>query len=256
MTSDPLAVIAALPGVAEEIIGARDRVDRLLAHRVLRLRSATVAAEAAMRGARASAALEGIDWPLEAVRGFAAGRSAGVEGAPVIRAALRLSAAAPAAVATWRRAPLQALAHLHLVAASGVVPADVLGRPRSGDGVAERLVALGELAGSAGPSSALVLAAVAHGELATLRPFGWGDALIARALARVVLLDRGFDRAGVVVPDVGHGELGRDAYESARAGYAAGCAAGVAAWVGHVARAVAAAALDSLAVCEALTRAG
>ncbi len=70
---DPLAAVAALPGVAEVARQARDSIDGLLGHPVLRRGPAAVTAESALRGARASAVLEGSDVSLEEVRGLVRG---------------------------------------------------------------------------------------------------------------------------------------------------------------------------------------
>ena len=89
---DPLAVLGALPGVPESVESVRQAVDRVYGHRVMRRRSNEVASEAALRGARASAALAGADWPLEEVRrrsDFSADPEARTVGA-----ALRLTAEA------------------------------------------------------------------------------------------------------------------------------------------------------------------
>ncbi|HMA47444.1 MAG TPA: hypothetical protein VKP11_09635, partial [Frankiaceae bacterium] len=64
---DPFADVAALPGVPAAVDAARAAVDRLLAHRILRRRSAEVTAECALRSARASAALDGAEVPLPAL---------------------------------------------------------------------------------------------------------------------------------------------------------------------------------------------
>ena len=58
-TQDPLARVAQLPGVASAVAAARDSVDALLRHRLLRRRAAEVTAEASLRSARASAAMSG-----------------------------------------------------------------------------------------------------------------------------------------------------------------------------------------------------
>jgi len=57
--TDPLSPLLDLPGVTDALAAAREAVDRLLNHRVLRRQSAAVSSESALRGARASAALEG-----------------------------------------------------------------------------------------------------------------------------------------------------------------------------------------------------
>ena len=53
--ADPLAAVAALPGVDEAVENARGAVDRLRGHKVLRSRSSQVTAESALRGARYAA---------------------------------------------------------------------------------------------------------------------------------------------------------------------------------------------------------
>lgn len=67
-SADPLAALAALPGVTESVNAVRTAVDRVYGHRVMRRRSNEVTSEAALRGARGSAALAGADWALEEVR--------------------------------------------------------------------------------------------------------------------------------------------------------------------------------------------
>src|SRR5690348_13584039 len=125
---DPLAALGELPGVPEAVDSVRQAVDRVYGHRVMRRRSQEVASEAALRGARASAALAGADWPLEEVRrrsDFSADDQARTVGA-----ALRLTAEAGQLLSVWRQSPLQALARLHLVAAGGATEPSTVGRPR------------------------------------------------------------------------------------------------------------------------------
>ncbi|MFD0773892.1 oxidoreductase, partial [Streptomonospora algeriensis] len=69
---EPLQRVAELPGVDSAVGETRALVDRLLGHRILRRRSSDVSMESALRGARASAVLDGADADLEEVR---AGRS-------------------------------------------------------------------------------------------------------------------------------------------------------------------------------------
>lgn len=56
---DPLAGLLQLPGVAESVGETRRAVDAVIGHRVLRQRSAEVSTESALRGAWASAVLDG-----------------------------------------------------------------------------------------------------------------------------------------------------------------------------------------------------
>ena len=100
---------------------------------------------------------------------------------------------------------------------------------------------------------AVVLAAVVHGELLALTPFGAGDGVIARAAARLVLITRGLDPKAVSVPEVGHLELRQD-YGDALAGYLSGTPDGVGAWLRHCCLAAELGAREGLAVCEAFQR--
>jgi hypothetical protein len=286
-SADPLAALASLPGVPESVESVRKAVDRVYGHRVMRRRSAEITSEAALRGARGSAALSGADWALEEVRrrtDFGADAEARTVGA-----ALRLTAEAGQLLSIWRQSPLRVLARLHLVAAgdaagaagAGVAAgtdgvggaggaADTVGRPRlagepvdeplvelplpGADEVAGRLDGLARLiiAGSSAP--ALVTAAVVHGELLALRPFGSSNGLVARAAERIVLIGSGLDPKSVCPAEVGHAELGRAAYRAALDGYASGTPEGMAAWIAHCGRAVELGVRESTAVCEALQR--
>jgi Fic family protein len=279
--TDPLADLVDLPGVADAVAQARAAVDGLLGHRVLRRRSAEVTAESALRGARASAELEGAGIELERLRGQLLGGghvvlpSKDPRGAKVVESAVRVHADLGQVLVSWRHSPKQALARLHVLAAGELVDdLDSLGRPRTpgapyddplGLGpapdpleVSARLDGLARLLTLGTSAPAVVVAAVVHGELLALRPFGVADGLVARAAARLVLIDRGLDPKAVTAPEVGHVELehahGGQGYADALRGYVGGGPPGVARWVVHCAQAVALGAREGLAVCEALQR--
>ncbi|MCX5342641.1 oxidoreductase [Streptomyces atratus] len=266
--SDPLATLGTLPGVADAVDSVRKAVDRVYGHRVMRRRSNEVTAEAALRGARGSAALSGADWNLEEVR-----RRTDFSGdgeAHVIGAALRLTAEAGQLLSIWRQSPLRVLARLHLVAAGGAAPEDAVGRPRlAGEPVDEPLIeaplpdaeeVAGRLEGLSGlilsgtAAPALVTAAVVHGELLALRPFGSYNGLVARTAERIVLIGSGLDPKSICPAEVGHAEQGRAAYIAAFEGYLSGAPEGMAAWIAHCGRSVELGVRESTAVCEALQR--
>jgi Fic family protein len=267
--ADPLAAVAALPGVHEAVENARGAVDRLRGHKVLRSRSSQVTAESALRGARASAALAGADWPLEELRRRT---DLGEEpDAALVRGALRISGELSELLPILRQAPAQALTRMHLLAAAGATDPARIGRPRVvGESVqaepampaepvdaqqaSARLNALIGVLSAPSNAPALVVASIAHAELLATAPFGWGDGLIARAVARLLLVDRGLDPNALAAPEVGHVELGLDAYRAALAGYVEGTAAGIVGWIVHCGEALALGAQDSTAVCEALMR--
>ncbi|MFE0193732.1 oxidoreductase [Streptomyces sp. NPDC058989] len=267
-SDDPLVTLASLPGVADSVDSVRKGVDRVYGHRIMRRRSNEVTSEAALRGARGSAALSGADWALEEVRRRT---DFGVAGEPrTVGAALRLTAEAGQLLSVWRQSPLRVLARLHLVAAGGESPDETVGRPRlagepvdeplvelalpGADEVAGRLDGLSRLLLAGTEAPALVVAAVVHGELLALRPFASHNGLVARAAERIVLIGSGLDPKSICPAEVGHAELGRAAYVAALEGYVSGTPEGVAAWIAHCGRAVELGVRESTAVCEALQR--
>ncbi|WP_330322400.1 oxidoreductase [Streptomyces anulatus] len=266
--SDPLAALGSLPGVPDAVDSVRKAVDRVYGHRVMRRRSNEVTAEAALRGSRGSAALAGADWNLEEVRRRT--DFSGEDEARVVGAALRLTAEAGQLLSIWRQSPLRVLARLHLVAAGGATPDDAVGRPRlagesvdeplieaplpGAEEVAGRLEGLSQLIIAGGSAPALVTAAVVHGELLALRPFGSHNGLVARTAERIVLVGSGLDPKSICPAEVGHAEQGRAAYVAAFEGYTAGTPEGMAAWITHCGRSVELGVRESTAVCEALQR--
>lgn len=296
---DPLRDLLTLPGVGESVGATRRAVDAVIGHRVLRQRSAEVSAESALRGAWASAVLEGSEATLDEVRtgfqealaaeadgagatGGAAGSEAGGAGGgepggpimgpllrseggaladPLVQGALRVSAGLGALAETWPRAPRQALARLHVLAAADLVEAKdqaaVLGRPNAGTASGEsaaRLDALASLVTPGGTGApAGVLAAIVQGELLSLRPFGTADGIVARAAARLTFVDRGLDPKSLIAFEVGQLQL-RDELPEALEGYRSGTAAGVGGWLVLCGRAYELGAQETLAICEAIER--
>jgi hypothetical protein len=245
--ADPLAPLLDLPGVADGVTAARTAVDTLLGNRTLRRRSADVSAESSLRGAWASAGLAGVEVGLDDVRSGAAATN------PVVQGALRAQAAIPALADTWTRAPRQALARLHAVAAADLVTdPDELGRPFSSPEVAARLDTLAAtLAATSAP--AVVVAGIVHGELLSLDAFAPVSGLVARVAVRLTLIERGLDPKSLVVVEAGHRDLRAD-YDAALSAYRAGTPGGVGHWLAHCAAAVVAGALESTAICEAMAR--
>jgi hypothetical protein len=229
---DPLAVLAQDPPAAAALAAARAEVDVLLWRRDVRAAATEVAAASIERGGRDSAAIDGAD--IVVVDSSPMGR--------VLDAALRLTAEVPAQVDVFSSAPLQALAHLHGLTAYGFVGEDDLGRPRSSDHAddplalgglppaeiaADRLAALADLLTTPTSAPALLMAAIAHAEMAVLRPFAWGSGLLSRAVVRLVMASRGVDPSLFSIPERGMVELGRPGYVKALRAYASGTPAGV-----------------------------
>jgi hypothetical protein len=235
--TDPLAPLLDLAGVAPAFDDARSRVDAALRHRALRRHGGPVAAEASLRAAVASAALEGHGYDLEEVRG-------GTVTDPVVQGALRVAEGLGGLVDLWPRAPRQVLAKLHVLAARGVVPAGDLGRLISG---ADRIDALAGLVAGNDRTPPLLLAAIVHAELLTLRPFAGPAGVVARAAARLTLVGRGLDPRGLLAVEVGHHEREPE-YVGASGAYATGTPDGLRSWLRHYAAAVTAGAEQVVAI--------
>ena len=267
MPGSPLDPVAALPGVADAVDAARASVDALLFHPTLRRKRTEVATEAALRSARASAALDGVDLELEWLRSGAV--NATHAGSKVVNGALRVAPELGPLAVVWGRAPLQALARLHVVAAAELVDEDLLGRPRdaaagepsdplglgpapTAEEVAGRLDLLVQVVSASGDVPALVVAAVVHGELMTLRPFGRADGVVARGAARLVMASRGLDPDRLTVPEAGHVAIGRREYADALRAFASGTPEGLADWIVHCGAAVELGAAESTTICETL----
>jgi len=273
--ADPRAAVLALldlDGVAEAVEQAREACTRLRWHEALRRRTAEAAAESRVRGARASAALDGADLPLEVVRD----RVRGVRPWPdpldpvdqVVRGAVNASVETENLHGLVLHAPAQALARLHVAATSGLLAADQVGRPRVGlersaelidlgeapdpGVVAARLGGLADLLRAAGTLPVPLVAALAHAEICVVRPFVRGNAVVARALERTLIADAGLDPTGVAVPELGHLTSGGTAYLGALAGYAAGTPAGVGLWLRHATAALRAGARAGEQICDAV----
>lgn len=231
-----------------------------------------------MRGARASAALEGAEFSVDVVRDLMRGAVQWPDPAgpleQALRSAVRATEQSDNLRAGVRAAPSGALARLHvaaaadLVDASGVVDAAGVGRPRSAGQDCRELVELGPapiasvaaqrmqgitgLLEQAGDAPVVLLAAVAHAEIACVRPFLRANAVVARAFERALLIEGGLDPTGVAVPEWGHGRSGAVEYLGALAAYATGTTDGVRLWLIHCSEAVSAGAQEGGRICDAV----
>jgi hypothetical protein len=227
---DPLGWLASLEGVPSAFAAARDGIDVVLRDRGLRRTSPETTAESLLRGAHASAVLEGSTSTLEEVR-------AGT-GDAIASAAVRVSAGLLGLAPTLTRSPLQALARLHTLAAAGSVDDAELGRPRD-PAAADRLQGVARLLSGTTSAPGLMVAAVVHADLATAAPFASHNGVVARAAERLLLVARGVDEKSLTVPEAAHLAL-RAEYESNLRAYRDGGANGVHAWLLYAAEAYAA----------------
>lgn len=273
---DPLLALAALPGVADAVAAAREACEELRWHQAMRRRTAEARAEAVVRAARCSAALDGGRLATELVRDASRGaRQLPDDGAGrLVRGAVRALAEAEHLAGggghPLTSAPWQGLARLHVAAAADLLPAEVVGRPRNAGerpldgpgpagplpapeppGLTARLEALSDLISRPTSAPVLVVAALAQAELLVLRPFVAGNGVVARALARALVVGRGLDPTGAAVPEASQlSDPG--ALAKALAGYATGSADGVAAWIAYCARTVVEGAGEGRAVADAV----
>ncbi|MGD8149161.1 hypothetical protein [Ornithinimicrobium sp. Y1694] len=282
-TTDALMRLEQLPGVADAVAEARDACTSLRWHEGLRRRIPEAAAESRVRGAAASALLEGAEpagsqHSVDLVRDLVRGARTFAERPEdpvwrVLAGAVRVTSATERLGATHLGAPGQVLAGLHTAAIGDLLPPARVGRPRGpgedcpewaelGDlptpaEVRSRLAMVHELISSvpSGTGPVLLVAAVVHAELVTVRPFGLGNALVARAVERTILRVGGLDPTGVAVPEVGHADRAGTDYRGALGAYASGDPEGVRLWLLHVAEAVRRAAAEGVRVADAV-RAG
>lgn len=284
--TDALAALARLhdlPGVAEGVDSAREACTALRWHEGLRRRTPEAAAESRVRGAAASAMLEGAEpagsegstgLVRDLVRGAVPWDARPHDPAwGVLAGVVRATLATEGMGARHLAAPAQVLAALHTAATGGLLPTDQVGRPRAaGEGcrewtelgpapegaqMRERLLLVHDLLAAAAASGAptLLVAAVVHAELVAVRPFVLGNGVVARAIERVVLRVGGLDPTGVAVPEVGHADRGGTDYRGALTAYASGEPEGVRLWLTHCAEAVRRAAAEGGRIADAV-RAG
>jgi hypothetical protein len=165
-------------------------------------------------------------------------------------------------------APSQALARIHAAAAGHLLQEAQVGRPRRAGEVSQEFSDLGpapdegvvrqrlsgivELLLCAKDAPAVVVSALVHAEIATVRPFVRGNGLVARAVERAVIQASGLDPTGVAVAELGHGAGGGAAYLGALAAYGTGSPEGVSMWITHCAQAVVAGAEEGGRIADAV----
>ncbi|MBK7721079.1 MAG: hypothetical protein IPI32_02330 [Austwickia sp.] len=268
--AESIATISSWPEVAEAMDEAREACTQLRWHQALRRRIPEAAAESRVRGAAASAELDGAPYSIDRVRDLMRGATPWPQHLDPVDATVRAAVHVTAETEHASRllaVPGQVLARLHVAAATGLLPDDLVGRPRlDGEGCAEfgeigpapqgaelaaRLRTVAELLALA-DAPALVVGALVHAEIACLRPFGRGNGLVARAVERAVVIGRGLDPTGASVPEVGHLNAGITAYVGALTGYAQGSRAGLTLWLRQSAKAIVAGAQEGHRIADAV----
>ncbi len=247
--------LVADPRVVSAVAEARDACSALRWLPAMRRRTEQVRVEACVRAAAASAEVDGARLPLEQVRSLVAAQehvpARGDHRDPVlalVTGALRVTLDAHGSAVALGRAPRQVMARMHALAAADLV-ADrtALGRPSPA--AVQRLDLLARLVVDRSPAPALVVAALVDAEVTTSEAFVPVSGVVARALARCVVVHGGLDPAGVVVPER-HAVADRAGREAALAGYRAGGPDGVVGWVRWWGDAVVAGAAEATRVAE------
>lgn len=210
---DPLLRLMLVPAIAEGLADAEAAIDAI--QLTARRRSAEYRSQAWANASAASAALEAE--PFD----------------PRLAAALLIELDD---IRTVRSSLLQVAARLHAVAAVDQ-PVAERGRPRGGFSESDRLTALADLVATS-TAPALLVASIAHAELLAMAPFPSANGVVARAIARGIMIESGLDPTGMVLTEVGLRDLGGAAYADALDRYRAATTDGVTAWVRHCCRAV------------------
>lgn len=277
---DALQDLSRLPGVEDGVAAAREACTQLRWHQALRRRIPEAAAESRVRGAAASALLEGAEpagsggstaLVRDLMRGAVAWDSRAEDPVwRVLAGVVRATAATEHVGPAQLRAPAQVLASLHTATAGQLLPMSQVGRPRVADErclewaelgpapepaeMQERLALVHELIATVpgGRVPVLLVAAVAHAEIVTSRPFVLGNGVVARAVERVVLRAGGLDPTGVAVPEVGHADRAGTDYRGALSAYGTGTADGVRLWLLHCSQAVERAAAEGSRIADAV----
>ncbi|HHV21842.1 MAG TPA: oxidoreductase [Propionibacterium sp.] len=212
--TDPLLDLSRVEGVPSAVAAARAAVDAVLRDRGARVVPAEMSARALLASARASAAMEGSPWEPGAIR---------------------LSTELIELAGMIRSTPARAIARAHALLARGVLDDAALGRVPAEDPA--RVQGVLDLLTTRTAAPALVVAAVAHAELALLAKPGNGMGVLARAVEHMVLVQAGVDPRAVLVVAEGHRAVG-PAYAQRLAGYATGSVVGVREWILHCAQAL------------------
>ena len=233
---DPLNNLLAIPGIAGECETTLKAIDELMWNRTVRRHKEVLIPYTRRIAGFATAALDGAQMPKDPTMEPEVSPMGSLSDQGLL-----VTAEADLQRLAFRTEPLKVLARLHTF----VSTEEDRGRPRTTNEVndplrlgslpphevlQERMSQLVDLVIDSKVSSILV-AAIAHGEIATMRPFTQGSYLVARASTRLILSARDVDNDGLVMSEYGAFLLGRPAYVKALTGYISGTREGVAAWV-------------------------
>lgn len=259
--------LLAMSGVREASDRAREACTALRWHAALRRRIPEAAAESRVRGARATALLEGVDVDAGTVRDLLRGALDWPERPDPWELMLRGAIQVTAGTEQASGVALQDIVRFHTAATSALSDADQIGRPRGVQEQCAELLALGPAPSGAealarlrgvlelldDPAAPAPLAgALLHAEIAVARPFVRGNGLVARAAHRAQLKASGLDPTGVAVIEAGYAAKGTADYLGALTAYAQGGSEGVRLWLIHSADAIVTAAAAGVQICDVI----
>ena len=235
-TADPLSNLLSIPGVSSDCESTLKAIDELMWNRAIRRYKDALIPYTRRIAGFATAALDGAQMPKDPTMEPEVSPMGSLSDQGLL-----VTAEADLQRLAFKTEPLKVLARLHTFVSTD----EDRGRPRTVNEVndplrlgslpphevlQDRMSQLVDLVIESKAPSILV-AAIAHGELATLRPFTQGSYLVARASTRLILAARDVDNDGLVMSEYGAFLLGRPAYVKALTGYMSGTREGVGAWV-------------------------
>ena len=236
MATDPLQTLLDIEGIAQACADSLKSIDELMWNRTVRRHKEYLIPYCRRISGYATASLDGAQMPNDPTME--------PEASPMgelADAGLLVTAEADLQTLAFKSEPMKVWARLHTFASSE----ENRGQPRASNEVIdplrlgnlpphevlqERLTQLTDvILNSKAP--AVLVAAIAHGEIATLRPLHEGSYLVARATVRLVLAARDVDPDGLVMSEYGAQLLGRPTYVKALNAYMSGTREGISAWV-------------------------
>ena len=234
MTSDALLALSQTEDISAYISQTQKVIDELSWHRPLRNNKDAYISFARRASGYATAALAGSTMPPDPriePDASAMGQLSNL--------GLVITAEADLQTANFKHSPIQVWARLHSLVdnsenrgqlrdSNTVVDSLHLGAAPDYEIVAERMQSLAtDLLNTKAP--ALLAAAIAHAEIATLRPFTQHSDMVARATVRLVLSARDIEPLGM--PEFGMHSIGRTNLVKALNAYRTGSLAGVSEYV-------------------------
>lgn len=232
---DPLSNLLSNDRISQVTAAALKSIDELNWNRSVRNKPELIPLARRVSG-YASAAIEGAAMPADPRQD--------PDDSPMgelSNAALGITAETDFQLATFLKTPLQTFARLH----SFIDNSENRGRPRTDNQVNDplhigepldyskieaRLNSLVDLI-TTSKAPAVLLAAIAHAEIAVIAPFNSGSQMIARATSRLVLQSKNVDQLKLVMPEYGFYKIGRNPYAKALIAYQTGTIAGVTDWI-------------------------